>query len=119
MNIRLIAAAATALVLTACASTSEIRKAAPTATYTSVKPAIRVAKCILGRLEPLFKMASVQYRDRDTGASVWVEMSIYAGKDTAVMIDVDNNATGSTTVFRSRLLAGEGKYRDIIQACQA
>lgn len=108
-----------ALILAACASTSEIRSAAPTATYASAKPAIPVAKCILGRLEPMFSTASVQYRDRETGASVWVEMGIYFGKDTAVMIDVDNTPTGSSTRFYSRLLAGEGKYRSAIEACQA
>jgi hypothetical protein len=119
MKLHVLLTVPVALALTACASTAEIRSTTPTATYASAKPAIPVAKCILSKLEPMFRTASVQYRDRETGASVWVEISIYAGKDTAVMMDVDNTPSGSSTVFYSRLLAGESKYRDAITACQA
>lgn len=105
--------------LAACASTSEIRTISPSGIYQSALPAKAVAKCVLAKLEPQFSMASVQYRDTDTGASVWVEMQIYAGKDTAVMIDSENAQTGSVTKFYSRILSGEAKYRAAIASCVA
>lgn len=108
-----------ALLLSACASTTEIRNTNVVATYSSKLPAKTVSKCVLSNLEPMFSMASVQYRDTETGASVWVEMRVGLGKDTAVMIDTDDAPTGSSTKLYSRVLAGESKYRTAIESCVA
>lgn len=106
-------------VLAACASASDLRSRSPDRTLTSTKNAKAVSGCLADKLEVLFKTMDVSARPTTSGYAVAVTGNISLGKDTPVLVDVDDTQTGSTSrLYTNNILSGGGSIIAIAEDCQ-
>lgn len=94
-------------------------KKQPERALTSTKAAKAVTGCLADKLEVLFKTMELSARPTASGYSVAVTGTISMGKDTSVLVDVDDTQTGSRSrLWTNNILSGGGKVVAIFEDCQ-
>jgi hypothetical protein len=111
------------VLLTGCATTSELRNNPPDLDVTSVKKAKDVGICIADRLENMSTtMDTMTARQTSNGYSVVVTQNMPGAfssqKDTIIVVDINDAQNGSRTLFYNNFLAGGKKYFDVMRDCQ-
>lgn len=107
-----------AIMLAGCSTPGELRNESAAQTFASVKDAKTVATCVIDGFEEVFKTAGVSGKPTETGYTVSVGVGVAFGKDTAVVVDIANTASGSITTFYSKMLWGDGKVTKVLNKCR-
>lgn len=108
------------LLLVACASPESLRQKGAMYRGTSSKPPEKLAGCISDELQTI-GFTRLTARPTKTGYTVMREDQIYAGSDTALVVDIDADANGSSSIkFFSNLLFafGDRKVVDAVKRCE-
>lgn len=109
---------AIALALAGCSTPGELKTEQAGVKLTSSKGTNAVVTCLIDGFELLIKTAAVGSKPTPTGYTVYISMGVAMGRDTAMLVDVENTSSGSTSTYYSKVLVGEGKLVQVITGCQ-
>ena len=108
------------LLLSACASPSEMRAKPPAQVFTSSADAKSVAVCIANKWENLGVFGStLPISMRPTMTGYTVSLVNPQSAQTQLLVDIDEATTGSITRYFKHIVLGEGAFDNALAACQS
>jgi hypothetical protein len=120
MTNRSVVAILASVLLVACASPESVRQKGAIYRGTSSKPPEKLAGCIGDELQTI-GITRLTARPTKNGYTVMREDEVAAGSDTVLVVDIDADANGSSSIkFFSNLVFGFGdrKVVDAIKRCE-
>ena len=104
--------------LVGCSTQGELKAERTGVKLTSLKESKAITTCLIEGFESLTKTAVAGSKPTQNGYSVSLTFGVAMGRDTAMLVEVENTPTGSESTYFSKVVVGEGKLIQVIAQCQ-